>query len=330
MRLARLVERAVSSMSIDLSGLRVLTEAATGAYAVTPVIAALAGAVHVDAVTCSTRFGSADRARDETIELADLLGVGDRIQVLKVEELSGLVPRADVVTNSGHVRPIDAALIGLMKPSCVVPLMFETWEIDLGRKDVDLDGLRSRGIRHAGTNERHPAVDTFSYLGTMAVRLFGDAGIAVYGSRLLVLCDNPFDPYLGRGLKSAGADVSITDRFDPGLLDPRPGSGGRGAQTPGLGGPRPRPAPRTTRQCPWRGRRSISGAMWREPTPWRSASRWRRPKPRVGVTWPCCRRAVGPEPIVRLQAGGLKVASVLRRADSARSAAEREFLDEPG
>ena len=259
MRLARLVERAVSSMSIDLSGLRVLTEAATGADAVTPVIAALAGAVYVDAVTRLTRFRSVDQARDETIELADLLGVSDRIHALEVEELPGLVRRADVVTNSGHLRPIDAALIGLMKPSCVVPLEFETWDIDLRRKDVDLDVLRSRCIWHTGTNQRHPAVDTFSYLGTMAVRLLGDAGIAVYGSRLLVLCDNPFAPYLGRGLKSAGADLSITDRFDPGLLDPRPGRGGRGAQTPGSGSPRPRTARCTTRQGPWRGRRSILG-----------------------------------------------------------------------
>ena len=63
---------------------------------------------------------------------------------------------ADIVTNSGHVRPIDARIAGWMRPDAVVPLMFEAWEIDMGRDDVDLAALRDRGIRYAGTNERHP------------------------------------------------------------------------------------------------------------------------------------------------------------------------------
>lgn len=43
-RMARLCRRAVSDMALDLSGLRVLTEAATGPFAATAAIAALAGA----------------------------------------------------------------------------------------------------------------------------------------------------------------------------------------------------------------------------------------------------------------------------------------------
>jgi hypothetical protein len=37
---------------------------------------------------------------------------------------------------------------------------------------------------------------------------------------------------------------------------------------------------------------------------------------------------VGPEPIVRLQAGGLKVAQVLRMAEDLRSPEDLEFVDE--
>jgi hypothetical protein len=37
--------------------------------------------------------------------------------------------------------------------------------------------------------------------------------------------------------------------------------------------------------------------------------------------------AVGPEPIVRLQTGGLKVASMLRRPEHTWSASDREFVD---
>jgi hypothetical protein len=70
-----------------------------------------------------------------------------------------------VVTNSGHVRPIDEAMVALMKPTAVVPLMFEAWEAEAGRSDLDIPALRrarDRGGRH---HERHPAVDVFSYLG---------------------------------------------------------------------------------------------------------------------------------------------------------------------
>ena len=48
--------------------------------------------------------------------------------------------------------------------------------------------------RHSrrGTNESQPNVDVFAYLGLMAIKLLTDAGIAVYRSRVIVLCGNPF------------------------------------------------------------------------------------------------------------------------------------------
>ena len=46
------------------------------------------------------------------------------------------------------------------------PLMYEAWEFRA--QDVHLEAWSCDGIRVAGTNERHPAVDVFSYLGIMA------------------------------------------------------------------------------------------------------------------------------------------------------------------
>jgi hypothetical protein len=54
-RLARLVDEAVARCALDLNGAVVVTEAATGSYAVTPVLAARAGASKVYALTRSTR-----------------------------------------------------------------------------------------------------------------------------------------------------------------------------------------------------------------------------------------------------------------------------------
>ena len=109
------------------------------------------------------------------------------------------------MTNSGQVRPIDAATVAAMRPSSVVPLMYESWEHRAS--DVDLDACRRRGIAVAGTNETHPVVDVFSFLGPMAVKQLHDAGVAVYGSRIAVLCDNSFSPFIADYLRGGGAAV---------------------------------------------------------------------------------------------------------------------------
>lgn len=326
-RLARLVERAVDSTELDLSGLRVLTEAATGAYVVTPVIAAVAGASRVDAVTRTTRYGTVEQVREQTLALAEMLGVADRIRIAPVEELPGLTPTADVMTNSGHVRPIDHTLIESMQPTCVVPLMFEAWEIDLGRDDLDLDALRARGIRFSGTNERHRAVDVFSHLGPMAVRLLGDAAVSVYGSQLLVLCDNPFAPYLERGLTASGARVMMAERFDPELVD-----GDVDAVVVAL---RPRNTPVLDRdelatlrdRAPGAILAQFWGDVAREDCEALDLAIVPAADPGAGHMG-VLPSAVGPEPIVRLQTGGLKVASVLRMPESQRSPADLEYLDD--
>ena len=42
---------------------------------------------------------------------------------------------ADIVTNSGHLRPLDEEAVGRMKPGAAIPLMYEAWE--LRPDDVD-------------------------------------------------------------------------------------------------------------------------------------------------------------------------------------------------
>ena len=324
-RLAALMEEAVARCDLDLTGAVVLTEAASGAYVVTPLLAAMAGADRVIAVTRTTRHGTAADVARSTSELARRLGIGDRVRVTDAASYADLAA-ADVVTNSGHLRPIDAEKIAALRPTAVVPLMFEAWEVQAGRFDVDLGALRARGIAFAGTNERHPAVDVFSFLGLMAVRLLVDAGIAPYSSRLGVLCDNPFREFLVRGLAAAGASVTSADtvgalecgpRLDAVLVALRP----RGTSVLG-------PADVAALRARWPGvvvaqfwgdvdRAALSAAglrYWPDVAP---------PPGHMGVL----PSDVGPEPIVRLQAGGLKVGQVLRSPTALRTREDREFLD---
>ncbi len=325
-RLVTLMRRAVSTMSLDLEGATVLTEAATGAYAVTPVLAALGGAAKVNAVTRPTRFGSVDDVLRETRTLAASLGIGHRI-VIHERITPNIVEAADIVTNSGHVRPIDADMIASMRPSCVVPLMFESWEVDLGRSDVDLGALRAKRIRYAGTNERHPAIDVFSYLGPMLVKLLHDASIAVYDSRILLICDNPFEPFLVDGLTRMGARVTSHGHFAAENLAEELDAVAVALSPQGSAVLDAKDIQAIADRSPG----AVLAQFWGD-IPRDVCARFGVPcvpaaDPGVGHMG-ILPSALGPAPVVRLQAGGLKVASILRRPRHLWTDTDRKYVDE--
>ena len=200
------LEAAIADCHLSLTGKTILTEAATGPYVVTPVLAAMADAKHVFAYTKSGPYGSIEDVRDRTLTLAQLCGVAERISIVSSlnEEI---VQQADIITNSGHLRPIDHRKIAWFKDGAVVPLMYEAWEFR--DSDVDLEACRKRNIAFAGTNETHPAVNVFSFLGPMAILLLENAGLIVRGAHILLLCDNPFKPFLLKALTAAGAKVDL-------------------------------------------------------------------------------------------------------------------------
>jgi hypothetical protein len=213
---------------------------------------------------------------------------------------------------------------GWMKPTAVVPLMFESWELLEGRGDLDLEALRRRGVRVAGTNERHPAVDVFSYLGVMACKLLLDAGVAVRGSDLLVLCDNPFASHLGDGLAAAGASVQVR---------PRLAEATAARLDAVLVAMRPRPWPvldaDQAARCADRWPGAVVAQFWgdldREGLAAAGVPCWPPEPPKAGQMG-VLPSAIGPEPTVRLQAGGLKVAEVLLRPKESRHD-DWEFVD---
>ena len=330
-RLARLATQSVAELQLDLSGRSVLTEAATGAYAVTPALAALAGA-HVVAVTRPSRYGTVEDVVAETQQLTELLGVSDAVTV--TDRLTAAhISAADVVTNSGHLRPLDAEKISRMRPSAVVPMMFEAWEVGAGRQDVDLDALRARGIRFAGTNERHPLVDVFSYLGPMACAALQDAGFPVYRTRVHVVCDNPFDAYLMGGLHSMGADTRLFTSVDE-MLAQAMSTSHQGpdavlvAMTP-TGESVISPPMLAAMSTAWPEAAVVQywGDVDRHAARRLDVPVWPPDAPSPGHMAVLPNR-VGPDPTVRLQAGGLKVAQVLLTDPQHRRTDDEAFLDE--
>jgi hypothetical protein len=322
-RLVALMQEAVARLKLDLSGAVTLTEAASGAYVVTPILAAMAGADQVFAFSRTTIYGGFEEIRANTQRLAKLAGVEPRLKIIK-QKTREIVSQADIITNSGHVRPINAEMISWMKPGAVIPLMYEAWEFR--DADLDLAACRKHGIRVAGTNERHPAVDVFRALGDVALKLLLDMGVAPSYSRALVLCDNDFAPFIERGLTGAGSNVTIveslhhapSDRpFDAVIVALKPQA------DPVITGVEAEVIARR-----WPG--APLGQIWGDVD--------RGALQAAGVaTWPMLPPAsghmgvlpshVGPEPVVRLQCGGLKVGEVLLRSANETAGSDMEFLD---
>ena len=317
-RLVKLMRAAVQRCELDLGGAIVLTEAAAGAYAVTPVLAAIAGAKQVFAVTRTSRHGTVEEVTDQTQRLAKLAGMKDRIRIM-TEKRRDIVAQADIVTNSGHVRPIDVAMVSWMKKTAVIPLMYEAWEFRAS--DIDLESCRQHGIAVAGTNERHPAVDVFSFLGTMAIKLCLDAGITVHGNNILVLCDNPFSSFIEQSMSSMGASVDVVETLSAGAKDR--------AYDAIVVALRPRvervvsALEATTIASCWPG--AVVAQFWgdidRSALSAADVSFWPSEAPAPGHMG-VLPSDVGPDPIVRLQAGGLKVGELLWRARSTGISAE--------
>jgi hypothetical protein len=205
-RLARVMDELAERFTLDLSGLTVFTEAASGPYMAAPSLAARAGARCVYAVTRDSHYGRAGAVAEETHAAAEQWGVDDVVQVgtgRPPEWIAG----ADVFTNSGFVRPIDRAMIELMKPTAVVALMWETWEFRA--EDLDLEACRELGILVLGTNESRPPCDMRGYSAFLGIKLLFELGFEGYGTTTLLLGgQETLAVAIERGLAALGVRVT--------------------------------------------------------------------------------------------------------------------------
>lgn len=198
------IRERINITRLNLSGLKILTEAATGAYCVTPVIAAMAGAKEVIAYTKDSRFGNIRDVFEQTHQLINAVDSALPIRIISTistEEYG----KADIITNSGHLRPITREYIMAMKPTAVIPLMYENWEFRKG--DVDLDACREKGIKVAGTNEHHRLLDVFSFLGPLVVKALHNIFIPVIDSKIVIVSNNAFGLPIAKHLSRNMANV---------------------------------------------------------------------------------------------------------------------------
>jgi hypothetical protein len=206
-RVERLLDAAVERFGLDLTGITVLTETASGPFVVTPLIAARAGA-SVVAVTRDSDYGSAKEVREYTAWWASRLSVDGAIDVhvgSGAERASG----AELVTNLGFVRPIDREFVGRVSTGAVVSLMCEPWEVR--SKDVDIAACRAAGVPVLGTDEKDPRVQTFGFVGMLALKLLLELEVEVLLSRIVVVSSEPFATPIVATLQGAGGTVTLVD-----------------------------------------------------------------------------------------------------------------------
>lgn len=202
------IHRCIDRLQLDLSGLNILTEVGSGAYIYTPLIPLLAGATSVTAFVKDTSYGSSDEIAAQCMTIKNAVEIKGKLEIYKNTLPVAVLQQADVVTNSGMLRPLDNNKLRHLHAKAVIPLMFEKWELRPG--DVDVDFCKQNKIPIAGTWEQHPDVAVFSYVGNLAVKMAYEAGCEVRGQNIFVWSDDEFGETISKALTENGANCTTS------------------------------------------------------------------------------------------------------------------------
>lgn len=204
LRSIELIKNAIKFNSLNLDKLIVFTEAASREFIYTPIIAAMAGAKKVYAITNDSVYSSKEDVKKDTLLFAELCGVKERIEVVFDKKN---INEADIITNLGFVRPINRCDIDKMKYNAVIPYMCEAWEVR--EEDVDIDYCKEKAINVMGTNEDYQGLEVFNFSGPLALKMLFDSGIEVYKSNIVIVSSDKFGDVIYKSLVNAGANVTL-------------------------------------------------------------------------------------------------------------------------
>ncbi|MEK9613581.1 MAG: hypothetical protein VW080_06620 [Flavobacteriaceae bacterium] len=181
------IDKIIKNTNLNLEGLNVITEAASLEYQLMPLLAARAGA-HVIALGKDTRYGAFDQIKKEIESKAIELRVGDKIEVLHLEEFERW-SWGDIITNSGMLRPLNSEVISQLKSTAVIPLLWETWEFR--PSEIDIESCQKHHIPVIGTDEGFEPINMFFYPGMLAIHIlnhlrvdYSSDTIALFGGEL--------------------------------------------------------------------------------------------------------------------------------------------------
>jgi hypothetical protein len=206
MRGIKIARECIKKLNLDLSDLTVLTEAGSGAYIYSPLIALLAGAKKVIAIAPNSRWTSHDWTDQRLRDYMSILSIdNDRIDI--VENRTSIRNQIDVFLNLGFVRPVDKELLDRSNRPAVVAYMREAWEYR--HDDVDMDLCFDRRIPVVGVNEDFGGANVFQSCGQLLLKMLFEAGQEVAGCKYLIVGNGVFSEIASRTLESNNASVGV-------------------------------------------------------------------------------------------------------------------------
>ena len=214
-RMKKLIFETVDLLKIDLSSMTVLTEAASGNFIVTPLIAAVAGAEKVYVVCRDSKYGTKKEILMYLEEAMMCFQIPPE-RICYIEEKDKVAREANIVTNLGFVRPIRAEFIEKMPKDSAIPLMFESWEFRM--EDIDAKACKRHNIPILGTNERHPDLKIFYYVGMSILKLLLENNIEVFKSHILLISSGGYLDAISDILYGNGANVLIYNPYEMNAL----------------------------------------------------------------------------------------------------------------
>lgn len=200
------INKSIDKFKLNLSNQIVLTEAATGNYLCTPIIALQSGASKVYALAKETSYGNYVDINNEFVNYKS----DKRLKIIK--SLDEIDDEINIVTNSGFVRPINHNLLKFLNKKSVVTLMYEPWEFRAS--DIDIDVLYANGIKVYGTNEHDSRLKTMDYIGlTVLYHILNHKITHFSEKKILVLGNYEFTEPIKRTLIFNGYLVSVINDY---------------------------------------------------------------------------------------------------------------------
>ena len=168
-----------------------------------PLIPLLAGAKQTIIWCRDTSYGKADDLLDSFNLLIEKNMISGDYQIRNNLRPDDDIQQADVVTNSGMIRPINSDFVSKMKKGAVIPIMYEAWEVRAS--DIDVDACKLYGVKVAGTWENHPSISVFNYTGVLALKMLLDSNVEVYLSNIYIWSNDAFGHHSQIAIEKNGA-----------------------------------------------------------------------------------------------------------------------------
>ncbi len=206
----QIIFNSIKKVDLDLSDLTVLTEAATGNWISTPLIAAFSNSKKVLCYTKDSQYGTINEITQNFQNISKFLELDNVLHIFS-EKYSSIVSEADVVTNSGLLRPLDKNFIQLLKKNTVISLMWEPWE--LRSDEIDLYECWRKQIPILGVNEHNPTMDIMQYDGEAIIKIISEHDIPITGKKIIIVGENLSALYMYDALKALNANVSLVTKL---------------------------------------------------------------------------------------------------------------------